>query len=119
MKTQRSGHKELPSLRFQLCLTHFLPLSVWMMMKQPESSNISKVDGWSKSFPMTTGNRHHSCYCRGRELAEWGVSEDDALNYLLGFADTDFTKDEITRQVKDAYKNTTSAGKVGSKYRVL
>jgi hypothetical protein len=75
--------------------------------------------GWSKSFPMTTGNRHHSCYCRGRELAEWGVSEDDALNYLLGFADTDFTKDEITRQVKDAYKNTTSAGKVGSKYRVL
>lgn len=75
--------------------------------------------GWSKSFPMTTGNRHHSCYCRGRELAEWGISEDDALNYLLGFADTDFTKDEITRQVKDAYKNTTSAGKVGSKYRVL
>ena len=90
-------------------------------LSDDETENIIKVleGGWSSSFPMTHGNRHNSSFLRARELAEWGVSEDDALNYMLGFEDSDFKEDEIKRQVRNAYKKTEAAGKVGSKYRKL
>ncbi len=90
-------------------------------LSDDETENIIKVleGGWSNSFPMTQGNRHNSSFLRARELAEWGVTEDDALTYLLQFQDSDFKEDEIRRQVKSAYKKTEAAGKVGSKYRKL
>ena len=75
--------------------------------------------GWSSSFPMTQGNRHNSTFLRARELAEWGITEDIALNYMLGFEDSDFKEDEIIQQVKNAYKKTEDAGKTGIKYRKL
>lgn len=75
--------------------------------------------GWSSSFPMTPGNRHNSSFLRARELAEWGISEKNALTYMLRFEDSDFKEDEITRQVKNAYKKTEDAGKIGAKYRKL
>ncbi len=89
-------------------------------LSNDETKNIIKVleGGWSR-FPMTPGNRHNSSFLRARELAEWGVLEDDALNYLLGFEDSDFKEDEIKRQVKSAYKKTEAAGKIGTKYRKL
>lgn len=90
-------------------------------LSDDETENILKVleGGWSKSFPMTTGNRHDSTFKRARELAEWGVPEDDALTYMLGFEDSDFKEDEIRRQVRSAYKKTETAGKIGTKYRKL
>lgn len=90
-------------------------------LSDDETENIIKVleGGWSKSFPMTTGNRHDSTFKRARELAEWGVPEDDALAYMLGFEDSDFKEDEIRRQVRNAYKKTETAGKIGTKYRKL
>ena len=90
-------------------------------LSDDETENIIKVleGGWSKSFPMTTGNRHDSTFKRARELAEWGVPEDDALTHMLGFEDSDFKEDEIRRQVRNAYKKTEAAGKIGTKYRKL
>lgn len=90
-------------------------------LSDDETENIIKVleGGWSKSFPMTTGNRHDSTFKRARELAEWGVSQEDALTYMLGFEDSDFMEDEIRGQVRNAYKKTEAAGKIGAKYRKL
>lgn len=90
-------------------------------LSDDETENILKVleGGWSSSFPMTQGHRHDSTFKRARELAEWGVSEDDALTYMLGFEDSDFKEDEIRRQVRNAYKKTEAAGKIGTKYRKL
>ena len=90
-------------------------------LSNDETENIIKVleGGWSSSFPMTQGNRHNSSFLRARELAEWGVSEDDALNYMLQFEDSDFREDEIKRQVKSAYKKTETSEKIGIKYRKL
>jgi len=90
-------------------------------LSDDETENILKVleGGWSSSFPMTQGHRHDSTFKRARELAEWGVSEDDALTYMLGFEDSDFKEDEIRRQVRSAYKKTETAGKIGTKYRKL
>ena len=90
-------------------------------LSDDETENIIKVleGGWTSSFPMTPGNRHDSAFKRARELAEWGVPEDDALTYMLGFEDSDFKEDEIRRQVRNAYKKTEAAGKIGTKYRKL
>ncbi len=90
-------------------------------LSDDETENIIKVleGGWTSSFPMTPGNRHDSTFKRARELAEWGVPEDDALTYMLGFEDSDFKEDEIRRQVRNAYKKTETAGKIGTKYRKL
>lgn len=90
-------------------------------LSDDETENIIKVleGGWSGSFPMTQGHRHDSTFKRARELAEWGVSEDDALTYMLGFEDSDFKEDEIRRQVRNAYKKTEASGKIGAKYRKL
>jgi hypothetical protein len=95
--------------------------NIAITLSDDETENIIKVleGGWSKSFPMTTGNRHHSTFKRARELAEWGVPLDDALAYMLGFEDSDFKEDEIRRQVRNAYKKTEAAGKIGTKYRKL
>ena len=90
-------------------------------LSDDETENIIKVleGGWSSSFPMTPGNRHDSTFKRARELAEWGVPLDDAFAYMLGFEDSDFKEDEIRRQVRNAYKKTEAAGKIGTKYRKL
>lgn len=75
--------------------------------------------GWNKSFPMNPGNRHDSSFLRAREMAEWGIEEDNAMTYMLGFEESDFCEDEIRRQINSAYKKTKEAGKIGCKYRKL
>ena len=75
--------------------------------------------GWDTSFPMTPGSRHDSTFFRSREMAEWGISEDEALSYMLGYAEPDFLEDEITKQVHNAYEKTKINNKIGIKYRKL
>ena len=47
--------------------------------------------GWNK-YPMIPGYRNDSCFFRARELAEWGISKDDATIYMKQFLATDFVE---------------------------
>lgn len=89
-----------------------------------ENSETEKIihvleGGWATSFPMIPGNRHDSTFFRSREMAEWGIPEDDALAYMLGYCESDFLEDEIARQVHNAYEKTKNNNKIGAKYRKL
>ena len=74
--------------------------------------------GWIK-FPMTPGNRHDSTFKRAREMAEWGIPEDIAQDYLSQYIATDFPKSELQRQIDNAYQWVRKRGSIGLKYREL
>lgn len=71
--------------------------------------------GWSKWAPMTPGYRHDSSFIRAREMAEFGLSEEYAQEYMMGFVDDTFTEYEASKQVREAYQKTREKGKFGSK----
>lgn len=71
--------------------------------------------GWSKWAPMTTGHRHDSAFLRAREMAEHGISEEYALDYISGFVDDTFTDYEASKQVREAYQKTRDKGRFGTK----
>ena len=74
--------------------------------------------GWAK-FPMTPGNRHDSTFRRAREMAEWGIPEDTAQNYLFRYIAPDFPKSELQRQIYNAYEWVKKRGNIGIRYRKL
>lgn len=80
---------------------------------------INFLDGGFDKFPMTPGNRHDSSFRRARELAEWGIPRDTAFRYLSQFVTPDFGKDELLRQVRNAYEWVDRKGTFGSKYRKI
>lgn len=80
---------------------------------------INFLDGGFDKFPMTPGNRHDSSFRRARELAEWGIPRDTAFRYLSQFVTPDFGKDELLRQVRNAYEWVNRKGAFGSKYRKI
>lgn len=80
---------------------------------------INFLDGGFDKFPMTPGNRHDSSFRRARELAEWGIPRDTAFRYLSQFVTPDFGKDELLRQVRNAYEWVNRKGTFGSKYRKI
>lgn len=71
--------------------------------------------GWAKWAPMTPGHRHDSSFLRAREMAEHGISEEYALDYISGFVDDTFTDQEATKQVREAYQKTIEKGRFGTK----
>lgn len=77
------------------------------------------LNGGFDKFPMTQGNRHRSSFNRARELAEWGISQENAFRYLSQFIESDFPEAELKREIRNAYKWVDSKGKIGSKYRKL
>ena len=73
---------------------------------------------WSK-YPMIPGCRNDSCFFRARELAEWGITKEDATIYMRQFLTSDFGEYEMKRQIDRAYAKTIEKGKLGSCYRKL
>lgn len=74
--------------------------------------------GWAK-FPMIPGSRHDSTFRRAREMAEWGISEDIAQNYLSRYIAPDFPENELKRQIYNAYWWVKKRGNIGIRYRKL
>ena len=74
--------------------------------------------GWDK-FPMTPGNRHDSTFRRAREMAEWGIPEDMAQDYLSRYITADFLGNELQRQIYNAYQWVKIRGNIGVRYRKL
>lgn len=73
--------------------------------KTPEQA-IRKAQKWSDTyFPVCRGFRSRHVYRLACLLHDWGVSEGDALEYLiLKYTDTDFTGSEIEAIVGSAYR---------------
>lgn len=80
---------------------------------------INFLDGGFDKYPMTPGNRHNSSFRRAREIAEWGIPRDTAFRYLSQFITPDFGKEELLRQVMNAYQWVNRKGTFGSKYRKI
>jgi len=80
---------------------------------------INFLDGGFDKYPMTPGNRHNSSFRRAREIAEWGIPRDTAFRYLSQFLTPDFGKEELLRQVRNAYEWVEKRGTFGSKYRKI
>lgn len=98
------------------------PSSVPVKIYAPTSEYeelINFLDSGFDKFPMTPGNRHDSSFRRARELAEWGIPRDTAFRYLSQFITPDFGKEELSRQVRNAYEWINRKGTFGSKYRKI
>ena len=80
---------------------------------------INFLDGGFDKYPMTPGNRHNSSFRRAREIAEWGIPRGTAFRYLSQFLTPDFGKEELLRQVRNAYEWVEKRGTFGSKYRKI
>ena len=80
---------------------------------------INFLDGGFDKYPMTPGNRHNSSFRRAREIAEWGIPRGTAFRYLSQFLTPDFGKEELLRQVRNAYEWVDRKGTFGSKYRKI
>lgn len=80
---------------------------------------INFLDGGFDKYPMTPGNRHNSSFRRAREIAEWGIPRGTAFRYLSQFITPDFGKEELLRQVMNAYQWVNRKGTFGSKYRKI
>lgn len=80
---------------------------------------INFLDGGFDKYPMTPGNRHNSSFRRAREIAEWGIPRGTAFRYLSQFLTPDFGKEELLRQVMNAYQWVNRKGTFGSKYRKI
>lgn len=80
---------------------------------------INFLDGGFDKYPMPPGNRHNSSFRRAREIAEWGIPRGTAFRYLSQFLTPDFGKEELLRQVRNAYEWVEKRGTFGSKYRKI
>lgn len=80
---------------------------------------INFLDSGFDKYPMTPGNRHNSSFRRAREIAEWGIPRGTAFRYLSQFLTPDFGKEELLRQVRNAYEWVNRKGTFGSKYRKI
>ena len=80
---------------------------------------INFLDGGFDKYPMTPGNRHNSSFRRAREIAEWGIPRGTAFRYLSQFLTPDFGKEELLKQVMNAYEWVEKRGTFGSKYRKI
>ena len=80
---------------------------------------INFLDGGFDQFTMTSSNRHHSRFTRAREIAEWGIPRGTAFRYLSQFLTPDFGKEELLKQVMNAYEWVEKRGTFGSKYRKI
>jgi len=74
--------------------------------------------GWTNT-PMILGKRHNSSYARAIDMAEWGISEDDAYDYLSQFIDPSFPDWELKKEVSNAYGDAKSKNRIGIKYKLL
>ena len=68
---------------------------------------------------MLPGNRHDSTFKRAREMAEWGISEEVTQDYLSQYIAPDFPKNELQKQINNAYQWVRKRGNIGLKYREL
>ena len=88
--------------------------------KEETQRIITYLEGtWKWKWPMIPHRRHDSTYFRARELAEWGVRKDEALNYFDAFMTGDVNKFDLYKQIDNAYENTAKKGKTGKFYREL
>lgn len=96
----------------------YIPVRVYAPTSEYEKL-INFLDGGFDKYPMTPGNRHNSSFRRAREIAEWGIPRDTAFRYLSQFLTPDFGKEELLRQVMNAYQWVNRKGTFGSKYRKI
>lgn len=96
----------------------YIPVKVYAPTSEYKKL-INFLDGGFDKYPMTPGNRHNSSFRRAREIAEWGIPRDTAFRYLSQFLTPDFGKEELLRQVRNAYEWVEKRGTFGSKYRKI
>lgn len=96
----------------------YVPVKVYAPTSEYEKL-INFLDGGFDKYPMTPGNRHNSSFRRAREIAEWGIPRDTAFRYLSQFITPDFGKEELLKQVMNAYEWVEERGTFGSKYRKI
>ena len=94
-------------------------ISAYVVLDSEVEKYIRFLEGGWKKYPMIPGYRNDSCFFRARELAEWGISKDDATIYMKQFLATDFVEYEMKRQIDRAYTKTEEKGKIGSCFRKL
>lgn len=66
---------------------------------------------WNTNLPMTPGHRHDSSFKRAREMAEWGISIEEAYTYFDQFLSDASNPNDIIRQVDNAYAKAISGTK--------
>lgn len=96
----------------------YIPVKVYAPTSEYKKL-INFLDGGFDKYPMTPGNRHNSSFRRAREIAEWGIPRGTAFRYLSQFLTPDFGKEELLRQVRNAYEWVEKRGTFGSKYRKI
>ena len=96
----------------------YIPVKVYAPTSEYEKL-INFLDGGFDKYPMTPGNRHNSSFRRAREIAEWGIPRGTAFRYLSQFLTPDFGKEELLKQVMNAYEWVEKRGTFGSKYRKI
>lgn len=87
-----------------------------MNVKTNEGMNVNDAEvekiihflegGWATSAPMTDGHRHDSTYRRARELCEYGVPQDIAIEYFKQFLSEASDPKDIEKQISNAYKKS-------------
>ena len=61
----------------------------------------------SNIYSFSSGTRNIFTYTYACNTNKYGITESDALDYFNGYAETDFTCDEIQRTVENAYKQNS------------
>ena len=61
----------------------------------------------SNIYSFSSGTRNLFTYTYACNANKFGIPESDALDYFNGYAETDFTYDEIQRTVENAYKQNS------------
>lgn len=101
----------------QIKSTYIPPQPATSSDKPSQTDKVLKFlyGGWEKYLPMIPGCRNTHSYFRAREMAEYGIEMEVAIDELSQYIDTDFPKDELEGQVKKAYQNTIKNNKFNSK----
>ena len=72
---------------------------------------IQKLQVWfDKNFSVTKGERNKNVFIFASSLNDYGINENEAVNYLGHYASSDFTIREIERIVQSAYSKRENHG---------
>lgn len=99
----------------------------WIDFEQPELENIGKKEvnipitseheivqrlmkWWNEKYGMNKGSRNQNAFILAAAFNDFGVPMVNAERILCEYHEKDFSKSEIIRTVKSAYKNTSKFG---------
>lgn len=90
---------------------HQLSVSQPMIRLTSEDAIIQRLVKWSdRKYPIVEGNRNNHTYNLARAFNRCAVSRLAAEEFLVGYSQEGFSKDEILKVVRSAYSNTAEHG---------